>query len=317
MPVMSEQGQQYLSVVAENDIYAPRRQDRHYSNGVRIAYGLSHDDHSHWVTRLGELLAVSGGETIHHTEFALGQNIYTPEYYVDSAPQLKDRPYAGWLYGELSVNTRNEGMAEDFSINIGIVGPLALGEPGQKLIHSIIDDPKPAGWDNQLRNEPALLARYRRSWFIPLLDTTTLQAGLIPRLGVNIGNVFTDVAIGTAIRIGKYLPLQDVPLRIQPGLSVANSYIAVRRGSFDWMLYAEVQGRAVAHNIFLDGNTFANSQSVAKRRFVQDLATGITLGFGQFSMPVFLSFSLIWRGREFDLQNGEDNFGSAMIGIQY
>jgi len=110
---------------------------------------------------------------------------------------------------------------------------------------------------------------------------------------------------------------QDVPLRIQPGLSGANSYIAVRRGSFDWMLYAEVQGRAVAHNIFLDGNTFANSQSVAKRRFVQDLATGITLGFGQFSMPVFLSFSLIWRGREFDLQNGEANFGSAMIGIQY
>jgi hypothetical protein len=168
-----------------------------------------------------------------------------------------------------------------------------------------------------LRNEPVLLVRYRRSWFIPLLETSRLQAGLIQRAGINLGNAFTDAALGTAIRIGNYQPDQDIPLRIQPGLSGSASYFAVRKDRIDWMLFAEAQGRAVARNIFLDGNTFADSHSVTKRRFVPDLATGMAIGFGQFSTPVFLTFSLVWRGREFDLQQGSNSFGSAMIGIQY
>ncbi len=208
-------------------------------------------------------------------------------------------------------------MTEDLSINLGMVGPVALAEQGQKLIHDLVGDPEPAGWDNQLRNEPAILVRYRHSWFLPLLEINSLQSDNIPRLGINIGNVFTDAGIGTAVRIGNYLPEQDIPLRIQPGLSGSSSYVPIRKNQFDWMLFAEIQGRAVVHNIFLDGNTFVDSQSVDKRTFVRDLATGIVLGFGQFRLPVFVSFSVVWRGREFDLQQGDDSSGSAMIGVQY
>ena len=168
-----------------------------------------------------------------------------------------------------------------------------------------------------MHNEPAILVRYRRSWFLPLLELISLQSEIIPRFGFNIGNVFTDAGIGTAIRIGNYLPEQDVPLRIQPGLSGSSSNIRIREHRFDWMLFAEIQGRVVVHNIFLDGNTFAESMSVDKRTFVRDLTTGIVLGFGQFKLPVFFCFSIVWRGREFDLQKGDDSFGSAMIGIQY
>ena len=310
------EAQQHFSVISENDIYAPRGQDRHYSNGIRIGYGLQQKDDS-WYSWLGQFTSLNTEPKAHQYEIAFGQNIYTPEYFIATAPILHDRPFAGWLYSELSVNTHNPGTSESVSINLGMVGPVALAEQGQKLIHDIIGDPEPAGWDNQLRNEPALLIRYRRSWFLPVIEFSSIQAEFIPGLGVNLGNVFTDAGIGAAVRIGHYLPEQDLPARMQPGLSGGISNFSIRKNQFDWMLYAEIQGRAVAHNIFLDGNTFTDSQFVDKRTIVRDLATGIAFGFGRFNVPVIFSFSIVWRGREFDLQKREDSFGSAMIAVQY
>ena len=82
-------------------------------------------------------------------------------------------------------------------------------------------------------------------------------------------------------------------------------------------MFAEIQGRGIARNIFLDGNTFTNSLSVSKKHFVYDLGVGITMGLGHFKYPVTFSFNIVWRSREFDLQQGKDNFGSALITIGY
>jgi hypothetical protein len=250
-------------------------------------------------------------------ELALGQNIYTPQVFTDPRPILTDRPYAGWLYGELTVTTHAPGNEEALALNVGIVGPAALAEPAQKFLHDLVDDPEPAGWDHQIDNEPALMLRYRRSWFLPLIQDGPVQTDVVPRAGFNLGNVFTDLGAGAVLRLGSYLPEQDLPIRIQPGLSGNGSYGPVRRQRFDWMVFAEAQGRLVARNIFLDGNTFSDSLSVDRHNFVWDLSTGFTLGLGQFSHPVFISFSVVWRGREFSQQVGTDSFGSALIGFQY
>jgi lipid A 3-O-deacylase len=312
-----QEAPRYLSVIAENDIYAPRGQDRHYTNGVRIGVGLQDQEDTSWYTWLGKTVLPGTDTQTRRYELAFGQNIYTPQFYIASFPIPQDRPYAGWLYGELSASSHRPGTTSDISVNLGIVGPAALGEPAQKLIHDVVGDPEPAGWDNQLRNEPAVLVRYRRNWFLPLFETGPVRTDIVGRLGFNLGNVFTDAGIGTAFRIGNYLPEQDLPLRIQPGLSGGNSYMPVRRRQFDWMMFADIQGRIVAQNIFLDGNTFNDSMSVDKRTFVRDLAAGIVLGFGQFNVPLFASFTVVWRGREFDIQQGGNSFGSAMIGISY
>lgn len=317
-PVQSDQNRpQYYSVIAENDIYAPDGQDRHYTNGIRIAHSLQQKNADGWFIWPDYFSLFDSNPQSRQFEIAFGQNIYTPEYFLTSNPVPEDRPYAGWIYGELSVSSHQPGMIEDIAVNLGIVGPVALAEQGQKLIHKLVDDPKPGGWDNQLHNEPTLLIRYSRSWFLTLFELDSLKSDLIPRTGFNLGNAFTDAGIGTVFRIGNYLPEQDVPLRIQPGLSGSNSYIPIRKQEFDWMWFAEIQGRAVAQNIFLDGNTFVDSMSVKKRPFVHDLATGVVLGFGQSSLPVYFSFNVVWRGREFELQQDQDSFGSIMIGIQY
>jgi len=310
-------GPRYFSIIAENDIYVPRGQDRHYTNGVRLAVGLQSDRRRPWYSWLGTFTAADSFNAKQRYELALGQNIYTPERYATSTPIPTDRPYAGWLYSEMTVISEIAGSEQSFVINLGMVGPVALGEPAQKLIHSITGDRKPAGWDNQLGNEPTLLIRYRRSRFIPLGKSGPIKSDLVSRFGVNLGNVFTDAGIGVVMRIGNHLPEQDIPHRIQPGLSGGSSYIQVRPQQTDWMLFAEIQGRAIARNIFLDGNTFKDSPSVDKRHLVSEAGAGVVLGFGQFRYPLYMAFSFIWRDREFDLQQGNNNFGSAQIGIHY
>jgi lipid A 3-O-deacylase len=317
-PVVSvSQDPGYISIISENDIYVPKGQDRHYTNGLRLSFGLENDKVNPWYRFIDRFSTKSDLSEIRSYEFAIGHNIYTPEFFLLPDLQTNDRPYAGWIYGELSTTVNRPGVEDGIAINFGIIGPAALGEEIQKLNHSIIGDPKPQGWRFQLRNEPAILIKFRRSWFTPLFETEEIKTDLITRTGINLGNVFTDASAGIALRIGNYLPERELPLRIQPGLSGNKAMTPIRKDMFDWMLFAEIQGRGVAQNIFLDGNTFTNSHSVSKRNFVWDAGGGIILGFGHFKYPVFVSFSFVLRDREFTFQQGRDNFGSALIGVQY
>ena len=315
-PCVADNTPGYLTITSENDIYAPRAQDRHYSNGLDIAYGLTAGEDA-WYRFLDGITAFGDSRDQVQYEFSFGHNIYTPEFYLSENLIPEDRPYAGWIYSELTAVSHTPGIEQSFAINLGLVGPAALGEEMQKFNHSIVGDEKPRGWAHQLKNEPAILVRYRRSWFTPISTDNDFSVDAVTRFGVNLGNVFTDAGAGLVMRMGNYLPEQDLPARIQPGLSGNGSFIEIRKDRFDWMVFTEIQGRGVLQNIFLDGNTFRDSHSVSKKPFVWDAGTGVIFGFGQFRYPLFISFSLIWRSKEFDLQQGTDNFGSAQVGIRF
>ncbi|NNE37689.1 MAG: DUF2219 family protein [Gammaproteobacteria bacterium] len=98
--------QRYISVISENDIYAPKAQDRHYSNGLRVGFNVINN------RLLPEKLRFFLDEELtssYRDEIAIGHNIYTPENYLSSELQVNDRPFAGWLYGDYTaiVNTNN------------------------------------------------------------------------------------------------------------------------------------------------------------------------------------------------------------------
>ncbi len=304
----------YVSLISDNDIYAPKAQDRHYTNGLRLGFNVSNNK---LLPKMPGFLVNSDLAVTYRNELAIGHNIYTPENYISNALQVNDRPFEGWLYSEYTTvaNTRNNETA--MGVNIGLVGPAALGKQIQTFNHSIINDPKPLGWNNQLKNEPALLLKYRRSQFSPTIELNTIHLGLIARLGLNLGNVFTDAGGGLVLRLGSYLPNQELPLRIHPGYSGNTTHISIRNNRFDWQLYAEIQGRGVLHNIFLDGNVFNNSHSVEKKTFVWESSAGLVLSSGHFRYPLYIAFTLTWRSQEFQLQRGINNFGSALIGLQY
>lgn len=96
-----------FSIQHENDLFAGT--DRHYSSGLRISW-LSPEGDNVWEPLgvvQGLLQTVAQEYNRERTRFgwALGQDIYTPENRLATDLISDDRPYAGWLYGSLSIHT--------------------------------------------------------------------------------------------------------------------------------------------------------------------------------------------------------------------
>ncbi len=113
------------------------------------------------------------------------------------------------------------------------------------------------------------------------------------------------------MRIGDRLPLDYGPPRIQPTLSGSGFFLP--RHEFGWYLFAGVDGRGVARNVFLDGNTFKNSRSVDKEPLVGDLQWSVALVWRE----VRVSYTHVVRTREFRTQPKHDEFGALTISIPF
>ncbi len=310
---------QYINVQFENDLFG-RGSDRHYTHGSRISY-LSAEKPTHLEKEIkSTVLAAIPDFLIPKTRrvsFILGQNIFTPEDIEQEQLIENDRPYAGWLY--LGAGFVSEGggerrpFMENLELNLGVVGPASLAEQVQTQWHRLISSNLPKGWDNQLENEPGIVLFYERKWPIrPKEEKWTTHADLTPHAGFALGNVYTYFATGVTVRIGNDLPNDYGPPRIRPGLSGSGFFKPTNK--FTWYLFAGVEGRAVGRNIFLDGNTFADSHSVDKKTLVGDLQVGIVVTlFRNFR----LGFTNIFRTKEFDGQPQEDNFGSFNLSYRW
>ncbi|RKZ05838.1 DUF2219 domain-containing protein, partial [bacterium] len=246
--------------------------------------------------------------------WSLGQNLYTPEDIKTTELIEDDRPYAAWLYfaAGLIADTRRSLDIVEFSV--GMVGPAALGEPLQKWVHSVIDSPEPRGWHNQLSNEPTLQIFYERNWRRPWtpawLGAVGLTSDVTPHLGGALGNVFIHAGGGGTIRLGTDLPADYGAPRMRPSLPGSEFFVPSKRISA--YLFAGLEARAVARNIFLDGNTFASSHSVEKFPFVGDFQGGLAVVI----LDMRLSFTYVFRTREFMLQDDADKFGAIALSFR-
>jgi hypothetical protein len=77
--------------------------------------------------------------------------------------------------------------------------------------------------------------------------------------------------------------------------------------------FVALDGRAIAHNIFLDGNTFTESHSVDKEPFVSDFMSGVALQYKSLEV----SYAYYQRSREFKTQNSDHAFGAIKITYLY
>jgi len=300
-----------FSLVVENDLFY--NTDRRYTSGVRFTYMTPKGDEPQWVREAAMELPMFNWHSDIRVEYALGQSMFTASDKSLYNPPPNDRPYAGWLYGSVGVVARTNNVLDQMLVSIGMVGPAALGEESQDVIHSIIDSPKANGWDKQLKNEPTLQFTYQRSWQSPEFK---LPAGFgidaTPHMGAALGNVYTYANTGAMLRFGQNLPVDFGPPRVQPSLP-GSGYFERAPGGFGWYLFAGVDGRAVAHNIFLDGNTFANSRSVEKENYVGDAQFGLAVVID----GVRLAYTHVLRTREYVGQDASDQFGAFSVSLKF
>jgi lipid A 3-O-deacylase len=306
-----------LSAVEENPTVSPHGDDRHYTNGIKLSYTTGSlgessvwNEPTRWLGDYTFLFHRQTGETDDRLEWTiLGQSIFTPQDHRVSNPSLSDRPYAGWLYTGLSfVQDADARQLTSLEFLGGIVGPWALGRQLQNNVHALLGEQLARGWNHQLGNEFGFTASWERKWRFNHELGKGYSWEIIPDAGITAGNVFTFAEAGFLVRWGRGLKADWGPEMIRPGYSGTSYFSGDRAGvKVGWDLFFGTQGRLVARNIFLDGNSFQNSRSVVKEPVVGDLVIGAELFSAR---GLRFGFSLVARTPEFRKQRGIDNFGS-------
>ena len=301
LPAAAEPAPSVYSILVENDVFGGS--DERYTSGIR----------HQWVSaegkgrRLAGLLLRAGPGDAVRFGVGAGQSIFTAEEISVAAPQPGERPYAGWLYLEAqSVVTRASGATDFLKVAAGVVGPASLAEDAQRTLHRAFGFIDPAGWDNQLRNEPGLLVSLDRRWRTPI----GARADLRPHLGASLGNVLTEARGGAMFRIGSNLAADGLPARNGPARPAAGVHGS---DGVSWQIFAGGKARAVAQNIFLDGNTFRDSLSVDKKALVGEIEAGFAVRAGRVS----LGYNHVWRTREYEGEPTGQDFGAVTLSASF
>ena len=280
----------------ENDLFSPRNRDRFYTQGLEIKYP-------------GEGFF---SETNRCRRFYGLRNIfYTPSNIKTAEPQPNDRPWAGMLAGTYTTweQTSSEFVMTEWLL--GVVGEWSQSGPIQTEFHKMIGSAKPQGWDNQIPSEPVVnvtMERYRPVWLVGSYDKWSSE--LSGEYGGSLGTAFVYGELGLILRTGYGLPKDYKTGLIAP--------VAVEENKLSLYGFAGAKERLVLHNIMLGGSFFQDGPSQELKPFVADVFVGVSLGVGRIlgtMNDVDLSYSLVYRTREFVGQEDIMHYGSIIISL--
>lgn len=317
----------------ENDLFADT--DRFYTNGIKLNWTspeLKWFEDLAWFQKdtflarqarnvIRVLPFSDDPERQRHLSFSLGQKMFTPQDIESRNLVTNDRPYAGWLYGDIAFHSKNKQRLDTFEIQLGLIGDIALGEEAQDFVHSIRGIAKANGWDNQLENELGLALIYdrkqrvlRRNDIKGLLGFDAIVHG-----GLALGNVFTHFNSGAEFRFGWNIPTDFGSALIRPAGNTSAPTDATdpryQKGKTALSLYffMAANGRWVLRDIFLDGNTFRDSHSIDKKSLVGEFV----LGASAVIKNIKISYAQVFRSKEFDGQPSGQSFGSISLSYTY
>jgi hypothetical protein len=294
-----------FNLVSENDSYISISGDRHYTNGIYFSWTSAGRAQPESLARY--LMLPGAGSAEWRTGYFLGQAIFTPENLTAFMPPAGDRPYAGWLFAGARLYRDSGDRLDKVEATLGMVGPAALGSDVQKAWHAAVipSAAHPNGWHAQLRDEPGLVLNEQRIWRVSLARGP-VEVEALPQANIAIGNIYDYAGAGAMLRFGQKLAADWGPPRIAPAQQGSDFQ---KVDSFAWYVFGGGEARAVARNLFLDGNSFHAGPHVARKAIVGDIHAGVALLFPH--VRVMAGFT--HRTREFRGQKGDDELGSLSL----
>ena len=309
-----------LGIYIENDAFTGT--DRYYTSGVKLSWTspdlsrYSGSPYASSILPIFNLLPYVHDEAYQkNLIFSIGQDIYTPDNTETFTPAPNDRPYAGWLYVSNGVVWKTERVRNILVMDIGVVGSYSYAQEAQRFVHDVRGFDHPNGWDHQLHNEIGVTLAYERTWRWPhIVKRSGPEWELLPHAGATAGNVKDYVNVGGELRAGFNLPDDYGTPSIGPSSAASTPVDGALGAERSWFpigfhVFARVDGRAVAHNIFLDGNTFGNSPSVGHNVLVADLSAGFAVNYRNTK----IAYAIVYRTKEFRAQIQPQVFGTVSI----
>ena len=279
-------------VTGENDaldVWLPQKQrpDGEYTNGLRVS--ISRSTAPLWGRFVRSAAPCTGkeagGQRCLTTEFAIAQQMYTPEPLshrasefgvpdapdsVISAPIAGDRPFAGWLHADVTANIISEKRLTSFGIVAGITGRASGAEALQKGFHHVIDQVDPPGWRHQLGFRPAANLSYTDHLRAALVATDGHDfADIIPSWSAQLGNARTSAYGDVVARLGYHVA--------HPWSPAARERAGAR--DFGIWLYGGVRESLVVYDQLLDRSYTKNDTtfSVSRIPWVNSYQFGIAV----------------------------------------
>src|SRR5262249_47828603 len=124
-----------------------------------------------------------------------------------------------------------------------------------------------------------------------------------PHLGATAGDVTTEAFTGASLVLGDDLVGDALPMRVRPSLAGSGDFDNV--DGIGWFVFAGASARAIAYDVFLEGDTPYKSM-IDRRPYVLDAQAGAALRLWRAQ----IAFTLVERTKEFNQQNGNDRFGA-------
>jgi lipid A 3-O-deacylase len=305
-----------ITFIEENDDFTMNG-DKHYTQGIRLSYMHSELHTPKWAGWLADRIPHFGMKIdAPRVGYTLGQSIYTPDNLGAEQMITDDRPYAGWLY--IGLVLQREGVTakrhipvlDTFQFHTGVIGPESFAETVQNWWHDSTGFIIPRGWENQLKTEPGFVFKHLRQWKYST-GSEGFAAEFMPHIGGSLGNVATFANLGAMVRVGYNIP-DDWGVHTIDSLGVQ---MGRRDDAKEFGIYgfATLDGRAVLHNAFLDGNTFRGSHHIDKCPLVGELRTGVVVTFRR--LDIAATYAM--RTREYRGQPSNDSFGSISLNAKF
>ncbi|HQT67784.1 MAG: hypothetical protein B7Z78_04380 [Rhodospirillales bacterium 20-60-12] len=269
--------------------------DRFYVNGFHFGYVSPTGDLPDVLANLGHGIWGAGQQRL---SINIQQQLFTP---VDTKlinPNPADEPYAGYLALNAQLIQDTMTSRSVIGASVGLIGPDAGGEIIQNGFHGVISQGTTHGWAYQLPNEPAIDVMASRTWRESIGQLGGLSVDVLPELDGQAGTTLDYVQAGSLVRIGEGLDSDFGPSRLAPGMTGTDAYTPTR--PFVWYLFAGLDGRAVAHDVFLDGANFQSSRSVSK----QPLVGEIEFGGAVIYHGLRFTFTQVFQSQTFHHQQG-------------
>ncbi|MEZ7506405.1 lipid A deacylase LpxR family protein [Flavobacterium sp. Arc2] len=282
-----------IGIITDNDLYTSSKNDMYYTNGLEVfdRYVTKNDNPKIYKKT---------------TEFRLGQCIYTPRFLNTPSKEIMDRPYAGYLFGELgrSFFYKNESVLKT-DLQLGFVGPNAFGRETQRSFHKLVGYKEVRGWEYQIQNALAVQTHFLFSQKL----FTNVQSDFVDfhfRSEANLGTVLTGLSTGFMARIGfkKLTPVYNSNLYGGALGSNESEFYFYISPSINYQLYdATIQGS-------LFNNNSPVTFSLVPFRFNGEA------GFKYRKNNLNLSYIFMYRGRELYSKTNTGYFYGS-IGVSY
>ncbi|HKY95968.1 MAG TPA: lipid A deacylase LpxR family protein [Kiloniellales bacterium] len=298
-----------VTVTLENDRFAGDT-DRNYTNGLKFAWMGEAGPVPQWMqTVVGLLPLVETGQSLRWM-VEVGQSIFTPETLSTETPPSGERPYVGWLYAGASALVEDEHTLDRIGLLLGVLGPGAGAGSTQGDVHGLFGMEDPQGWDSQPDTRPGIVFMLDRVWrYLATQPNQLVGLEILPHAGMALGNVYTQGAAGVLLRIGSDLMSQPLPSAVMPGLPPGPARES-SDGDFAWSLFLDLTGRAVGHNVTVEG---LDGEGPDARPLVGEATAGLTLSWAGISV----TYAQTLRTAEAEGQDEADNFGGFTIGLDF